>query len=89
MMFELSRVDQPMIALRFADDLKLGIRLDSICLNSEQIKSAVDQLLTDQSYQNRMNAFSKLCFQSGRPDGVTGSSEIISNYLQASQKKSD
>ena len=78
-----------MIALRFADDLKLGIRLDAICLNSDQIKTAVEELLTDQSYENRMNAFSKLCFQSGRPDGVTSSSEIISSYLQASQKKFD
>ncbi|CAF0811036.1 unnamed protein product [Brachionus calyciflorus] len=52
--------DQPVVAYRVADELGLGIRLDYTKMDSNQIKNSVKKILNDESYNERLNLYSKM-----------------------------
>ena len=52
--------DQPLIGYRVADELGLGVRLDRIKMNSNEIRSAIHKVLRDKSFYERIDHFSKL-----------------------------
>ena len=73
--------DQPMVAKRIADQLGLGIRLETETLTYEKIRNAAHTILNDKSYLIRIKRFSDI---SRSYDGVEN---IKSEIIEIIQKK--
>jgi UDP:flavonoid glycosyltransferase YjiC (YdhE family) len=77
-------VDQPLVAVRLVDDLKLGKRYDPFSFQSEELRQGIIEVLTDPTYMERMIDFTQACL---KHNGVASSCEIILNSLNSSEKK--
>lgn len=73
------KADQPRVAYRICDELKLGIRFDPLKLDRKKLSDGIIQVLTDKSYLSRIIEYSKM---SHRHCGVKTSVELITNYLK-------
>lgn len=69
--------DQPLVAYRVADELKLGIKLDYKSFNAIQLRDAVLEILNDRSYYDRCKVFMNY---SQYHNGIQNSAKLI-NYL--------
>nr|QNH67986.1 UDP-glucuronosyltransferase-like protein 4 [Brachionus koreanus] len=72
------KADQPLCAIRLADDLKLGARLDSNKFSSQELSDAVSLILNDMSFTERAVNFSKI---SRKYQGTLEACRIIENYM--------
>ena len=52
--------DQPLVAYRVADELGLGIRLDYTKMTINEIQFAIQRVLSDKSYKERIQLYSNL-----------------------------
>ena len=73
------KADQPRVAFRICDELKLGIRFDPLKLDRRKLSDGIVQVLTDKSYLSRILEYSKV---SHKNCGIKNSIELISNYLK-------
>lgn len=71
--------DQPLCALRIADELKLGIRLDLRSISVTQIRKCLHEILQNSVYRENMIMFSKI---SRSYDSFKISCDIIQNYIK-------
>lgn len=76
--------DQPLVAYRCCDELGLGIRLQMKTLRVQQLSLAINRILNDKSYLERVTLFSML---SRKYNGHVNSANLIINYLQEKRKK--
>jgi MGT family glycosyltransferase len=72
--------DQPLIAYHIADELGLGIRLNYKIMNSEDIYKAMNKILIDKSYVERVLVYSKI---SRTNDGIKNACDLIINALNS------
>ncbi|CAF0851268.1 unnamed protein product, partial [Brachionus calyciflorus] len=70
--------DQPLVSQRLADELKLGIRMDTMKFSSVDLKQSILDVLTDQTYSEKMLIF---CKSSRNYNGVQNSINLIENYI--------
>lgn len=73
------KADQPLVAYRVADELRLGIKLDSKTAKANQIRSAIHEMFKDQSYLEKVVEFSKY---SRNYNGPVEAADLIENYLK-------
>ena len=71
--------DQPGVAYRVSDELGFGIRLNKLTCNADIIKNAVNLVLEDISYRERIIRFSRI---SRRYDGSKESAKLINGFLR-------
>ncbi|CAF0716166.1 unnamed protein product [Brachionus calyciflorus] len=72
------KADQPLVAHRLADDLNLGIRFDPLNVTPKDLKSALDKILRENSYLERMLSFTKI---SHEYNGSASSANLIEQFL--------
>ena len=70
--------DQHLNGKRMCDDLKLGVRLDALQLNSDLIADAIDQVLSDESYTKNIQEMSVI---SAKYNGAVEGAKIIADFL--------
>ena len=70
--------DQPLIAYRVAGELGLGIRSNYKNMNSDDIYKAMNKILMDKSYHERISVYSKI---SRNNDGVKNACNLIIDTL--------
>nr|QNH68002.1 UDP-glucuronosyltransferase-like protein 6 [Brachionus rotundiformis] len=73
------KADQPRVAYRVCDELKLGIRFNPLMLEIESLANGITQVLTDRSYLYRMLEYSK---KSHCHNGIESSVKLIEDYLK-------
>nr|QNH67995.1 UDP-glucuronosyltransferase-like protein 6 [Brachionus plicatilis] len=73
------KADQPRVAYRICDELKLGIRFDPLKLNRKNLSDAIVRVLNDNSYLCRMLEYSK---KSHKYDGIKNSVCMINDFLK-------
>lgn len=78
--------DQPFVAYRLADELNLGIRLDPLKLKPIELKNAIQKILADRSYVERMLKFSDI---SRKSTGNASSARLVLEFLESKEKKSN
>lgn len=63
--------DQPIVAIRMCDELSLGLRLDPLKLNPDEIADAIYQVLSDEKFKQNIKEFSKISTtNNGQVEGV-------------------
>ncbi|RNA13479.1 glycosyl transferase [Brachionus plicatilis] len=72
------KADQPLCAIRLADDLKLGVRLDADKFGGQELFEAIKLVLTDSSFRQRAVDFSKI---SRKYDGTLKTADIVQSVL--------
>ena len=72
------KCDQPLVADRLADDLDLGIKFDPLKMNANDLKSAIEKILTDQSYLNRVLNLTKV---SRSYNGNVLSADLVEQFI--------
>lgn len=70
--------DQPLVAHRLSDDLNLGIRFDPLNVTHKDLKSAIDKILRDTSYLQRILDFTKI---SRKYNGSVESAHLIDQFI--------
>lgn len=71
--------DQPLVAYRVADELGLGIKLDPNKMNSKDLYEAMNKVLNDQIFLERVKKFSII---SQSTKGSTNACKLILNSLK-------
>lgn len=77
--------DQPMVADRVCRDLNLGIQFDPTSFKPSELADAIQEMLTNPVYKERINELSKV---SRKYDGVKTSRSLLMSLLNEN-KKSD
>nr|QVK45638.1 UDP glucuronosyltransferase [Brachionus paranguensis] len=73
------KADQPRVAYRICDELKLGIRFDPLKLNRKNLSDGIVRVLNDNSYLCRMLEYSK---KSHEYDGIKNSVSMIIDFFK-------
>lgn len=71
-------VDQPLVAHRVANELKLGVYIDYTKLSPQLVKDKITQVLNDSSFNERLGQYSKL---SRQLEGKLIGADIIFDYM--------
>ena len=79
------RADQPRNAYRIADELGCGIRLNLDTFTVDQLINAIETVLGDMSYYDRVY---RLALASRKYDGVANSCKLILNVIEERKKSS-
>jgi UDP:flavonoid glycosyltransferase YjiC (YdhE family) len=80
-------VDQPLVAVRLVDELKLGKRYEPTGFKPVELRRGVIDVLNDDGYVERMIEFSRACM---KHTGVATSCGIIVDHLNSrNNKKND
>ena len=74
--------DQFLNGKRMCDELKLGVRLDALKLNSDLIADAIDQVLSDEMYSKNIQEMSAI---SAKYNGVVEGAKIITDFLNQNE----
>lgn len=72
--------DQPLVAYRVADELGFGVRLNPNEMNSKDVYEAINKVLKDNSYKERVERFSVL---SKLNKGSVNACDLIMNCLNS------
>lgn len=76
--------DQPVVAIRVCDELSLGVRLDLSQLKRDDIGDAIDKVLGDPKYKEKIIEFSKISARyNGRRDGA----KLLVDYAGGNSEK--
>lgn len=78
--------DQPLIAYRAVEELKLGRRFNPLELKAEVLKNAIQDVLINNSYLDRMLSFSET---SRKYNANSTSANLVVEFLKKSEKKSN
>lgn len=70
--------DQPAVASRLCNDLKLGVMLNKDSLNVEIVRRAVHEVLKNDLYKNNIIEYSKI---SAKYDGVKNGADLIEKFI--------
>jgi UDP:flavonoid glycosyltransferase YjiC (YdhE family) len=70
--------DQPGVAYRVSDELGFGIRLNKETCNADIIKEAINEILEDISYHERIVRFSRI---SRRYNGSSDSAKLVNDFI--------
>ena len=70
--------DQPMVAKRVCDELSLGIRFDPLKLYSDEIATAIDRVISDESFKKNISDLSRT---SAKYNGPVQGAKMIMDYL--------
>jgi MGT family glycosyltransferase len=76
--------DQPLVAERLCEDLKLGIRFDISNLNINEINNAIEEVLTNETYRANVVELSRV---SQRYNGSATAAQLILDRLNQIAKK--
>ncbi|CAF1047771.1 unnamed protein product [Brachionus calyciflorus] len=72
------KADQPLCAIRLADNLKLGINLDTENFTSKELYDSINKVLSDESFQERIVSFARI---SRKYDGTKNAADIVQECL--------
>jgi hypothetical protein len=70
--------DQPMVAKRACDELSLGIRFDPLKLDTDEIATAIDRILSEDIFKKNITDLSLI---SAKYNGPVESAKIVMDYL--------
>lgn len=70
--------DQPSVAKRLADELKLGVRLDKDNINKNNVRRAIHEIFKNDIYLNNMIEFSKI---SAKYNGAESGADVVEGLL--------
>lgn len=80
--------DQPMVARRVCDDLFLGIRLNPIMLDSDQIADSIDRVLSNEKYMRNIKELSVISAKyNGPAEGAKLVFEQLNQYEELNHSK--
>jgi MGT family glycosyltransferase len=74
--------DQPMVAKRMCDEMSLGVRLDPMKLDVDEIGDVIERLLVEEKIRENVYELSKV---SAKYNGVVEASKLVLNYLNESE----
>lgn len=70
--------DQPLVAKRICDELSLGVRLDPLTIEIDQIGNAIDRVLSEDTFRTKIRELSKVsAIYNGKVDGA----KIVMDFL--------
>jgi UDP:flavonoid glycosyltransferase YjiC (YdhE family) len=76
--------DQPLVAARICNELKLGFRFDPLHLDAGEIGQAIEEMFVNRVYRDRMLELARV---SRKYDGVQKSIELILNSCNSQQQQ--
>nr|QVK45639.1 UDP glucuronosyltransferase [Brachionus paranguensis] len=74
------KADQPLVAHRICDELKIGVRLNPFEINSNNLQNAIFKILNDHSYSTNIKEMSKI---SKNCHGSSKAAELIFNFMNS------
>lgn len=74
------KADQPILAHRMCNELKLGIHLDALKITTNSLKDAILKIFKDQSFSNKIKEMSKI---SKTYHGSSEAAELIFNFYNS------